>query len=100
MAYAPARPMSRRTSERRADRVPGEPRRVGLFYAFPAVALFTLFVILPFADGIYISLFEWDGVSPQHWKGLGNYTAIFSDPTVRQAFAHAVVLVIFYAVIP
>ena len=83
-----------------ADRVPGEPRRVGLLYALPAVVLFMLFVVLPFIDGIYISLFQWDGVSPAHWTGLGNYSAIFTDPTVRQAFAHALVLTIFYAVIP
>lgn len=84
----------------RAERVPGEPRRIGLLYALPAIALFTAFVILPFVDGIYISLFQWDGISAAHWKGLGNYGAIFSDPTVRQAFAHALVLTIFYAVIP
>ena len=100
MAFATAEHTIPRAAGREHDHVPGEPRRVGLAYALPAVALFVAFVILPFADGIYISLFQWDGVSAQHWHGLDNYAAVFTDPTVRQAFAHAVVLIVFYAVIP
>ena len=100
MAFVTAEHLGTRAARRGHEHVPGEPRRIGLAYALPAVALFVAFVVLPFADGIYISLFQWDGVSAEHWNGLHNYTAIFSDPTVRQAFAHAVVLIAFYAVIP
>ena len=84
----------------RVGRSPGEPRRVGLLYVLPAAALFAVFVIFPFVNSIYLSLFTWDGIGPKTWVGLANYRQLFADPTVRQAFAHAAVLVIFFAVIP
>jgi raffinose/stachyose/melibiose transport system permease protein len=79
---------------------PGEPRKVGLLYALPAAALFVTFVVLPLGDGVWISLFHWDGVGPRHWAGFGNYDALFSDGTVASAFAHAGVLIIFYSILP
>ena len=63
---------------------PGEPRRIGLLYTLPAVALFATFVVLPLVDGLWLSLFQWDGVGPRHWVGLDNYGALFHDPTARQ----------------
>ncbi len=66
----------------------------------PALAVFTLFVLAPMADGAWISLFRWDGVTPGHWVGLGNYRDAFSDPAVRTAFVHSLVLIGFYAVLP
>jgi raffinose/stachyose/melibiose transport system permease protein len=95
----PDRP-SRARLRREAGASPGEPRKVGLLYLLPALALFSIFVILPLVDTVWLSLFEWDGVGPQRWIGLSNYRALLSDPTVRQAFAHAGVLVIFFSVIP
>jgi raffinose/stachyose/melibiose transport system permease protein len=79
---------------------PGEPRKVGLLYALPAAALFVTFVVLPLIDGLWISLFQWDGVSARHWVGLHNYAQLFRDPTVTQAFEHAAVLTVFYSALP
>ena len=79
---------------------PGEPGRIGLLYMLPAVALFVTFVVLPLVDGLWLSLFRWDGVSSRHWVGLHNYDSLLHDPTARLAFEHALVLVIFYAVLP
>ena len=67
-----------------ADRVPGEPRRVGLLYALPAVALFMVFQPALFIDGIYISSCSSGmGRAQRTGQGLG-YSAIFTDPTVRR----------------
>jgi raffinose/stachyose/melibiose transport system permease protein len=73
---------------------------VGLLYIAPALLLFTLFVALPLADGVWISLFRWDGITQPVWIGLANYSRILRDDTVIHAFGHAGVLVIFYAAIP
>lgn len=35
-----------------------------------AVVLFTLFVVLPFAVGVYTSFFKWDGFSDMKFNGL------------------------------
>ena len=34
------------------------------------------------------------------WAGLGNYAAVLTDPELRAAFGHALVLIVFYAVLP
>jgi raffinose/stachyose/melibiose transport system permease protein len=79
---------------------PGEPRRVGYLYLLPALAVFALFVLVPLGHSAWLSLFEWDGVTPGTWVGLDNYAAVVSDGELRAAFLHAFVLVAFYALLP
>ena len=73
---------------------------IGYLYVLPAFLVFAVFVIAPMADGAWISLFQWDGVTAGHWVGLDNYRQAVSDPGVRQAFKHSVVLILFYSVLP
>jgi raffinose/stachyose/melibiose transport system permease protein len=79
---------------------PGEPRRVGYLYLLPALVVFALFVLVPLGHSAWLSLFEWDGVTPGTWVGLDNYEAVASDGELRAAFLHAFVLIAFYAVLP
>ena len=79
---------------------PGEPRRVAYLYLLPGLVVFGLFVLAPLVHSAWLSLFTWDGVTPGTWNGLGNYSAIVSDPKIRSAFLHALILVAFYAVGP
>ena len=79
---------------------PGEPRRVAYLYLLPALIVFALFVLAPLAHSVWLSLFEWDGVTPGTWVGLDNYGQVVSDPELRAAFGHSLVLVGFYAVLP
>ena len=84
------------------ERPPGEPRLVGYLYLLPAFAVFFCFVLLPLAHAAWISLWEWDGLRRRRRRGPGasNYTEVFSDEELRCAFVHALVLLIFYAVLP
>ena len=81
-------------------RPPGEPRRVAYLYLLPGLALFAVFVLVPFARAGWISLFEWDGVTTGTWVGLDNYEAVATEPDLRRAFWHSFVLLVFYAVLP
>jgi raffinose/stachyose/melibiose transport system permease protein len=81
-------------------RPPGEPRRIGYLYLLPAFAVFTLFVLVPLGHSFWLSLWEWDGITPGTWAGLDNYADVVSDPTLRRAFLHALVLIGFYALLP
>jgi raffinose/stachyose/melibiose transport system permease protein len=85
---------------RSAERPPGEPRLVGYLYLLPAFVVFALFVLAPLLHAAYISLYHWDGLTVGTWAGLSNYGDVFSDPTLRSSFAHALVLILFYAVLP
>jgi raffinose/stachyose/melibiose transport system permease protein len=82
------------------DRPPGEPRLVGYLYLLPAFAVFFCFVLLPLTHAAYLSLWNWDGLTVATWAGFSNYADVFRDEELRSAFMHALVLLIFYAVLP
>jgi raffinose/stachyose/melibiose transport system permease protein len=72
----------------------------GWLYILPAVILYAVVVLATMIHGLWISLFNWDGVSTPSWVGLANYRSAFTDPVVRQAFIHSFVLVLFYSGVP
>ncbi|HEY4152343.1 MAG TPA: sugar ABC transporter permease [Pseudolysinimonas sp.] len=71
-----------------------------IFYLLPALIVFAVFVIVPLGQGIWLSLFNWDGLSPATWAGFDNYAEIVLDPDLRSGFLHSAYLVIFWTVIP
>lgn len=79
---------------------PGRPRRVGYLYVLPALVVYATFLLWPLVHGAWLSLFHWDGLTLGTWAGLGNYAQTVGDPKLRGAFGHALVLVLFYAVLP
>lgn len=81
-------------------RSPGEPRFVGYLYVLPAALLFGLLVLVPLGQTVFYSFFDWDGLSVATPAGLSNYSALLSDPTLRAPFLHALVLLVFYALLP
>ncbi|MEO8462464.1 MAG: sugar ABC transporter permease [Chloroflexota bacterium] len=64
------------------------------------MVLYAGFVIYPLIQGVWISLFEWDGFSVATWVGLENYRSILTDSALRAGFGRAVVLIVFYSIIP
>lgn len=81
-------------------RAPGEPRTIGYLYILPALAVFVVFIVLPLLQSVRYSLYDWDGLSPATWAGADNYVALVTDPDLRGAFVHALILLIFYAAFP
>jgi ABC-type sugar transport system permease subunit len=69
-------------------------------YVLPALVLYLIFVILPLLDGVWLSFRQWDGVGPSKYVGFANYRQLASDPSIRAAFVHSLVLVAFYAILP
>jgi raffinose/stachyose/melibiose transport system permease protein len=39
----------------------------------PAFVLYTVFVAYPFVSSLLLSFYEWPGIGPRKWVGLGNY---------------------------
>jgi len=64
---------------------------LNLFY-IPALILFCVFVIYPFADGIRISFTNWNGYS-QHFKYVlfSNYIHMFQDKNILTAFLNTII---------
>jgi raffinose/stachyose/melibiose transport system permease protein len=69
-------------------------------YLLPGAAFYILFVLRPLLTTAWISLFDWDGLTLGTWAGLDNYTALLSDPALRDSLLHSLVFIVFYALIP
>lgn len=81
-------------------RSPGDPRAIGYLYILPALLVFALFVVLPLLQSVRYSFYRWDGLSQATWAGFGNYASLFTDPSLRGPFLHALVLLAFYSLFP
>lgn len=92
--------MTKPLTVRSRDRAPGEPRAVGYLYVLPALAVYGLFLLYPFGQSVWLSFLHWDGLTRATPAGLDNYTALFTDPTLRAPFGHALFLLVFYAALP
>ena len=62
--------------------------RLILPFLLPALALYGLFVLWPYAQAIYVSFTEWRGVSASKpWVGLDNYQRAWEDERLREALS-------------
>lgn len=95
VAAAPVAATGRRTGRARWRR----GARAWL-YVLPALAVYGFVVVVPTAQSVRYSLYEWDGVSAATWVGAGNYLDFVNDPLIGQALTHTLVFVLFFAVLP
>ncbi|MBI0293498.1 sugar ABC transporter permease [Streptomyces sp. PRKS01-29] len=86
-----------RTYRRRA---PGEPRAIGYLYILPALIVYAVFLLYPFGQSVWLSFVHWDGLTVATPAGFDNYRALFTDPSLRAPFLHALLLLVFYAALP
>jgi raffinose/stachyose/melibiose transport system permease protein len=91
-----------RRRERRPshERLPGEARRIAYLYIAPAFVLYAVFNLVPLVQGVNVSLYRWDGITPGSWVGLRNYADFFTDPTIRTGYLHVLELMVFYSFLP
>lgn len=64
---------------------------MNLFY-IPALILFVVFVIFPFAKGIFLSFTNWNGYSQTYnMIGIDNYVRMLTDQNVHRAFINTII---------
>ena len=71
-----------------------------MFYLAPALAVYIVFVVVPWLSTLWYSFFDWDGIGIATWNGLKNYLTVFQDPGQLDSIVHALVLIMFFSVIP
>ena len=59
---------------------------LGPLFLSPAALLFVLFIGGPFVVAIVLSLYSWDLLTPPEFVGLENFSTLFQDPVLVQAF--------------
>ena len=107
---APARPsaggtrVTRRgtyaTSRRPRPSAVARSRATPLLFLLPAFAVYAAFALYPLGRAAQFSLFEWRGFGASTFVGLQNYVDLAGDAAFRAAIGNALVLIVFYAVIP
>jgi raffinose/stachyose/melibiose transport system permease protein len=71
-----------------------------LAYIAPAFVVYSVFLLYPLGRAVHLSLFDWDGLTLATFVGLGNYVEVVADDRLRAAFGHALVLIVFFALLP
>ncbi|NQT60775.1 MAG: sugar ABC transporter permease [Bacteroidetes bacterium] len=63
--------------------------------------IYLLIIILPFFQSLYLSMTNWNGLSPEFdFIGLQNYKGVFTDPNFRGAILHNVIWVLVFLLVP
>jgi multiple sugar transport system permease protein len=70
---------------RRASTTRRHQHRAAFFFLLPGCALFCLCVVYPIISSISLSFFNWDGMTPKTFVGLGNYIELFQSDTFYTA---------------
>ena len=65
----------------------------------PALAFYLLFTLLPLLHTVWLSFYEWDGITVGKWIGLANYREILADEEIHSAFVHSIKLILYYSVV-
>ena len=66
-----------------------------LFLA-PGLFLFTLYVLWPIVQSIWISFYDWDGLGQAKWIGLGNYAELMSDDDFYTSLKNNLIWLVLY----
>jgi ABC-type sugar transport system permease subunit len=80
-------------------RMPRDPTRALLgIIAIPAVVLSAVFMLIPAASSILLSLFSWNGVGTPEFVGTENYGALLEERTFGHALSNTVLFAILLSV--
>ena len=88
-----ARTTGTRAARRGAAPRPRGPRAPYLFIA-PFYLLYVLFMLVPIAVSLWLSLAEWVGLGSPHWVGLRNYRLLATDASFQRAIGNTGVYVL------
>lgn len=84
----------------RRRRVLSRGRIVGWFFVLPALVAYIIFEVYPLITSVQYSFYNWDGIGPATWVGLGNYAQVFTNPQLFVSILNVLVLVAFFTIIP
>ncbi|MFB2585828.1 carbohydrate ABC transporter permease [Herbiconiux liukaitaii] len=62
--------------------LPQRSRLSVLVFLLPPLALYGIAVLLPIFQSLFLSFFEWDGISPMLFVGVDNYVRMLTGDTV------------------
>jgi raffinose/stachyose/melibiose transport system permease protein len=68
---------------------------LGLLFVLPALLLYAVFFLAPFASSVLLSFTDWNGLAAtRRFVGAGNYLRLLRDPLVRLSLSHNLIWVL------
>jgi len=67
-----------------------------LFFLLPSAVPLALFTLAPMVASLWVSLHEWNLISPARWVGLDNYAALLADPRTADVFRNTLLYLVGY----
>ncbi|MBO8167445.1 MAG: sugar ABC transporter permease [Thermotogae bacterium] len=64
-------------------------KRYLLLFVLPALILYTLFIVYPLINSLFLSLYSWPGVGKKTFVGLDNFRKVFSAGSFRNEVFNA-----------
>lgn len=65
-------------------------RRTWILFLIPALVVYTIFMAFPLFNSMRLSLYQGEGLTPDHYVGLENYRELFNNPLWRDRFFNAI----------
>lgn len=75
-------------------------RATPYLYLLPAFLVYGAFMLFPLIRSAQFSLYDWPGFGPSTFVGLGNYVDLLGDERFLAAIQHALILIVFYSILP
>ncbi len=72
----------------------------GILYLVPGLLTYTVFILIPVVQTIFLSGMDWSGMGIKKFIGMQNYLELFSDPIFFQSLMNNVTLVFYIMVLP
>ena len=101
VATAPAGAAAVQPSSLKAIFLRHQMRIAPIVFIAPAMALFSVYVIYPIVNSIWISFHDWDGIVEPYFIGLGNYEElILWDEAFLTAIWNNILWLVFFMLAP
>ncbi|MGI4983127.1 MAG: carbohydrate ABC transporter permease, partial [Janthinobacterium lividum] len=85
---------------KRASAVARQQRLAALLFLSPACIMAAVYVVWPILSSIFLSFYNWDGMSPKEFIGLANYTELFHSATFYTALKNNVIWLVLFLLAP
>ena len=68
--------------------------RLGILFLLPAFSLIAIFIAYPLFRSLYLSLFEWNGLSKPDFVGLENFKYLLQDKSFYKALWNTIIFAV------
>lgn len=74
--------------------------KMAYVFILPTLLVFSIFVIVPLIQTIYLSFSDWSGIGAIELNGIDNYKEFFTDPQVGQSFKNNILWMVVSCTVP